>query len=80
MDGSVRAWHLDLASLTAVGKPVQAHQGWTRALHYDTRSDAIVSCGDDGHVKARCLQCPVSQNKEHGSPRMARRQILEVVS
>ena len=52
MDGSVRAWHLELASLTAAGRPVRAHQGWTRMLHYDVESDLLVSCGDDGHVKA----------------------------
>ena len=51
MDGSVRAWHLDLAALERVGQPVRAHQGWVRALHYDADNEVLVSCGDDGHVK-----------------------------
>ena len=51
MDGSVRAWQLELAALERVGQPVGAHQGWVRALHYDVDNEVLVSCGDDGHVK-----------------------------
>eukprot|EP00930_Biecheleria_cincta_P025849 TRINITY_DN18331_c0_g1_i1.p1 TRINITY_DN18331_c0_g1~~TRINITY_DN18331_c0_g1_i1.p1 ORF type:complete len:504 (-),score=89.46 TRINITY_DN18331_c0_g1_i1:410-1834(-) len=52
IDGSVKAWKLEVASCEAVGEPVQAHGGWSRALDYDTTTGFVASCGDDGHVRA----------------------------
>lgn len=55
LDGALRAWRLTLASVKRVNEPMKAHQGWSRAIHYDLKNGYVASCGDDGHVKAWTL-------------------------